>query len=152
MATPEKPAWPSIGPPPTSMYKHILLALNANQTMVQIIETNTRKDQWPSTEILLKHLNGLSDALTRIRDDPKERNILDAIQNLSDHTKRSFSALNEKLIISTDQIQSSNTTNASSQAGALSYRNALMIKKCPPHNYTIFFHTNHQKLRGYHQA
>lgn len=120
--------------------------------MVEMIETNTRKDKRPSTDILLTHLNGLSDALTRIRDDPKEQSILDAIQNLSDHTKRSFSTLNEKLIISTHQIQSSHTTNASPQAGALSYRNALMSKANPPSKHTIFYYTNRQKLRGYHQA
>lgn len=100
--------------------------------MIEMIETNTRKDKRPGTNILLTHLNRLDDTLTQIRDDPKEQSILDAIQNLSDHTKRSFSTLNEKLIISTHQIQSSHITTASPQAGALSYRNAL-ISKATPH-------------------
>ena len=96
--------------------------------MVETTEKNTRKDKQPSTDILLTHLNGLSDAFTRIRDDLKEQSILDAIQNLSDRNKRSFSTLNEKLIISTHQIQNSHATNASPQAGTLSYQNALMSK------------------------
>lgn len=91
MVTPEKPAWPSIDPLPTSIYEHILPALNTNQTMVEIIKTNTQKDKQPSIDILLTHFNGLGNAFTQIRDDFKEQSILDVIQNLSDHTKRSSS-------------------------------------------------------------
>lgn len=63
MVTAEKLNWPLIGPPPANIHEHILLALNANQAMVEMIENNSRKDKRPSTDILLLHLRGLNDAL-----------------------------------------------------------------------------------------
>lgn len=68
--------------------------------MVEIIEINTWKDKQPTINIFLMHFNRLGNAFTQIRNNLKEQNILDAIQNLSNHTKCSFSTLNKKLIIS----------------------------------------------------
>lgn len=101
MVTSKKYAYLSIGSLPISIYEYIFLTLNANKIMVEIIKTNTRKNKHPSTNIFLKYLNGLDNAFTQIRNNFKEQNILDVIQNLSNHTKRSFFTLNKKLIIST---------------------------------------------------
>lgn len=79
MVTPKKPAWPSIGHLPKSIYKHILLALNANQTIVEMIKTNIGKDKWPSTNIFFMHLKKLSNSFTQIKDNPKGQSILDTI-------------------------------------------------------------------------
>ena len=121
MVIPEKLNWPSIGPPPANIHEHILLALNANQAMVDMIENNSRKDKRPSTDTLLLHLRGLNDVLSRTKDDPRERQILDAIYNLSDSTKRNFSSLNKKLIISSSNAQRSQPHIVSSQTANMSY-------------------------------
>lgn len=39
----EKPAWPLISLLLISIYKHIFLTLNINQTIVKMIEINTQK-------------------------------------------------------------------------------------------------------------
>lgn len=81
--------------------------------MVEMIKINTQKDKQPSTDIFFTHFNRLGNILMQIRDDPNKQSILDAIQNLSNQTRRSFFTLNEKLIINTHQIQSFYTINAS---------------------------------------
>lgn len=67
--------------------------------------------------------------MSRTKDDPREQHILDAIHSLSDSTKRSFSSLNEKLIISSSNAQRSQLHTASPQTANMSYRNALMNGK-----------------------